>query len=252
MKRLALPMYDIHHPNTQALSAKLAQRLQADVEWPKDLLKHWRASDLLLSQTCGYPLMTQLPEVQLVGAFTLSAPGCDGARYRSWLVARAEDEDRALADFRGRRAVANSLDSHSGYNALRYLIAPLAQDGRFFSATTLSGSHRQSLADLRAGKADIAAIDCVTWALLRRHAAQELAGLAIIGETPLCPAPPLITAAQTDAQTLATLRDELARLAKEKAARASFITGFTVPTREAYQEIVRWEQQAAALGVTAL
>ena len=196
--------------------------------------------------------MTQLPDVQLVGAFELSAPGCDGARYRSWLVAREEDGNRALADFRGRRAVANSLDSHSGYNALRYLIAPLAQQGRFFRATQLSGSHRQSLAHLRAGKADIAAIDCLTWALLQRHAAHELAGLAIVGETPLCPAPPLITSAQTDEKTLTTLRRVLTQLVEEKAARASFITGFTVPDRAAYQEIMRWESQAAALGVTAL
>jgi len=196
--------------------------------------------------------MTQLPEVQLVGAFELSAPGCRGAHYRSWLVAREEDENSALADFRDRRAVANSADSHSGYNALRYLVAPLAQDGRFFSTTHFSGSHRQSLADLRDGKADIAAIDCLTWALLRRHAAHELAGLAIVGETPLSPAPPLITSAQTDAGTLATLRRVLSQLATGKAARASFITGFTVPDRTAYREITRWEEQAAALGVTAL
>ncbi|MEG9453857.1 MAG: PhnD/SsuA/transferrin family substrate-binding protein, partial [Pantoea piersonii] len=178
--------------------------------------------------------------------------GCDGARYRSWLVARQEDEDCALADFRGRRAVANSVDSHSGYNALRYLIAPLAQAGRFFSSTLLSGSHRQSLADLRAGKADIAAIDCLSWALLRRHAPHELAPLAIVGETPLCPAPPLIASAQTDAQTLATLRRVLTQFAEEKAARDSFISGFTVPERAAYNEIKRWEEQAAAHGVTCL
>lgn len=216
------------------------------------MLAHWRASDLLLSQTCGYPLMTQLPDVQLVGAFELSAPGCRGACYRSWLVAREEDENSALADFRGRRAVANSLDSHSGYNALRYLIAPLAQRGRFFSTAHLSGSHRRSLAYLRDGRADIAAIDCVTWALLRRYAAHELAGLAIVGETPLCPAPPLITSAQTDARTMATLRRVLAQFVKKKAARDSFITGFTVPDRAAYQQIISWEEQAAALGVTAL
>ncbi|MEG9454720.1 MAG: phosphate ABC transporter substrate-binding protein, partial [Pantoea piersonii] len=78
MKRLSLPMYDIHHPDTRALTGILAQRLRAEVEWPADLLAHWRADDLLLSQTCGYPLVTMLPDVQLVGAFQLSAPGCDG------------------------------------------------------------------------------------------------------------------------------------------------------------------------------
>ncbi|MBA2814678.1 phosphate/phosphite/phosphonate ABC transporter substrate-binding protein [Candidatus Pantoea persica] len=196
--------------------------------------------------------MTVLPEAQLVGAFQLSAPDCEGMRYRSWLVARQEDALHALADFRGRRAVANSVDSHSGYNALRYVITPLSARGRFFSALRLSGSHRRSLACLCAGETDLAAIDCLTWALLWRHAASELQGLAIIGETPLYPASPLITSAQTDAQMLATLRRVVAQVAEEKAARDSFISGFAVPERTDYQEILRWEEDAAALGVTAL
>lgn len=40
-----------------------------------------------------------------------------------------------------------------------------------------SGSHRQSLRELQQENADIAAIDCVTYALLQRHQPQALAGL---------------------------------------------------------------------------
>ncbi len=39
-----------------------------------------------------------------------------------------------------------------------------------------SGSHRQSLRELQQENADIAAIDCVTYALLQRHQPQALAG----------------------------------------------------------------------------
>ena len=123
-------MYDIDHASTRRLTATLttllAQRdVQADVEWHDDLLPHWRDDNLLLSQTCGYPLAELLPEVQLVGAFHSVAPGCKDLRYRSWLVVRGEEAHRTLADFYDRRAVCNSADSHSGYNALRYVIAPL-------------------------------------------------------------------------------------------------------------------------------
>ena len=226
------------------------------MSWPQDLLPHWRDDQLLLSQTCGYPLVELLPDVQLVGTFLSSAQGCDGQRYRSWLVVRSADENLTLSDFRGRRAVCNSNDSHSGFNSLRYVIAPLAQDGTFFSATRFSGSHRQSLAALRAGEADIAAIDCITWALLRRNFPQELAGLEIIGETPLCAALPLITSAKTSAATLEKLRSALSELTSDKRYQdllaESLIGGFSVTEREFYDEVQAWEKQAAALGVTAL
>lgn len=226
------------------------------MSWPQDLLPHWRDDQLLLSQTCGYPLVELLPDVQLVGTFLSSAQGCDGQRYRSWLVVRSADENLTLSDFRGRRAVCNSNDSHSGFNSLRYVIAPLAQDGKFFSATRFSGSHRQSLAALRAGEADIAAIDCITWALLRRNFPQELAGLEIIGETPLCAALPLITSAKTSAATLEKLRSALSELTSDKRYQdllaESLIGGFSVTEREFYDEVQAWEKQAAALGVTAL
>ena len=230
--------------------------VQVEVAWPSDLLPHWRDEDLLLSQTCGYPLVALLPNVQLVGAFQSSAQGCAGLRYRSWLVTRADDENLTLADFRGRRAVCNSNDSHSGYNALRHVVAPLAQQGKFFSDVQFSGSHRQSLAALRAGHADIAAIDCITWALLRANFPDALRDLAIIGETPLCAALPLITSAQTSADTLEKLRSALSELTGAKRYQpllaAQLIGGFEVVDRAFYSEVQDWEQQAAALGVTAL
>jgi ABC-type phosphate/phosphonate transport system substrate-binding protein len=254
-------MYDINHQATvgliTALTTLLKQRdVLADVAWPPELLPHWRDNNLLLSQTCGYPLVELLPDVQLVGTFQSSAQGCDGLRYRSWLVARKEHQSLMLSDFRGRRAVCNSNDSHSGYNSLRYVIAPLAKEGKFFSETHFSGSHRQSLAELRAEQADIAAIDCITWALLRRNFPAELADLEIIGETPLCAALPLITSAKTDAQTIEKLRSALSELTSDPRYQhllaESLISGFSVTERAFYDEVKAWKNQAAALGVTAL
>ena len=253
---LALPMYAIHPPATQALMqamvALLAQHgITAEPVWPDDLLTHWQDDRLLLSQTCGYPLVSQLPEVQLVGAFHYHAPGCIGRDYRSWLVAR--DKQATLADFDGQRAVANSMDSHSGYNALRLMAA---LQGVTFSQLLLSGGHRQSLAALRDSQADIAAIDCVSWALLARYAPDELRGLHIIGETPAAPGLPLITAVSTSAGWLATLRMTLRQLVSDPAWRDvcddNLIGGFSPVLRDDYQGVLAWEQQAATLGVTRL
>ena len=162
-ERMTFPMYAIHRQQTQALwqavQSLLAERgvmVAGDppAADPGDLLAHWRQPTLLLSQTCGYPLVTQLPEVQTVGCFHYAAPGCEGRRYRSLLVVREADSHRMLGDFLGRRAVCNAEHSQSGYNVLRKMVAPLSREGRFFSAVMFSGSHRQSLRELQQENAD--------------------------------------------------------------------------------------------------
>ncbi|MBF2789275.1 MULTISPECIES: phosphate/phosphite/phosphonate ABC transporter substrate-binding protein [Enterobacter] len=246
---LAFPMYAVDRADTRALwlavKGLLAARgvsVDRDPGWPEsDLLTHWKQPALILSQTCGYPLVTQLPDVQVVGCFHYAAPGCEGSQYRSFLVVREEDGHLTLADFRGRRAVCNSADSQSGYNALRKIVTSLASGGPFFAQTSFSGSHRQSLIDVKRGAGDIAAIDCVTWALLQRHEPERLAGLAIIDHTPLTPGLPLIASPNTSPETLNAIRDALHELVDAPEYRevrdAVLIDGFSVVTREAYASL---------------
>ena len=87
-ERMTFPMYAIHRQQTQALwqavQSLLAERgvmVAGDppAADPGDLLAHWRQPTLLLSQTCGYPLVTQLPEVQTVAASTTLRPVAKGA-----------------------------------------------------------------------------------------------------------------------------------------------------------------------------
>lgn len=263
MNNIALPMYDVSPPETAALGGALCELLatrglQAQQIWPQsDLLTHWRRDDLLLSQTCGYPLVTQLPDVQLVGCFHYLAPGCEGFRYRSLLVARDEEHGTSLADFRGRRAVCNSADSQSGYNVLRYLVSQLPGEGRFFAQTPhFSGSHRQSLVALHNRTADIAAIDCVTFALLQRYEPSLLRGLSVIAQSPPAPGLPLMTAQQTSAVTLASIREALQQLVSDARFReicaAALIGGFSVVTRQDYSVLLTWRDEATARGVTQL
>jgi len=235
---IAFPMYDIQPAATDAL-AKAVQRYFPGARFQRlgDLLSHWRDADLLLSQTCGYPLVTLLPDVQVVGQFHYTAPGCEAGNYRSMLMARREDAGQSLADFRGRIAAANSPDSQSGYHALRN---STGHDDAYFRSIVWSGSHRQSLALLQNGTADLAAIDCVSLALFERYLPQALSGLKAIGETALTPGLPLITSKHTSAETLATLREILGRLAKEKdIAEPLLIGGFSPASRRDYDVILK-------------
>lgn len=242
--KIALPMYDLWRPDTVALGDALRdllaiRGLPVEQIWPHDDLKaHWQRSDVLLSQTCGYPLVTQLTHVQTVGCFHYLAPGCEGFCYRSWLVVREDDHHKTLADFRAHRAVCNAKDSQSGYRALRKMVAQLPNAESFFAALHISGSHRQSLIDVAQNRADIAAIDCVTWALLKRHTPSVLQGLAVIGQSPLTPGLPLITAQQTSAATLESIRDALRQLVSDAhyqdVCATSLIGGFSEVSRQDY------------------
>jgi len=262
---ISLPMYGVVPGDVEQFWRALRQQLiqlsgERDyplaLHWPGELLAHWQQPDLLLSQTCGFPLVEFLPQVQLVGTFSYDAPGCSGPYYRSFLVVRDEDRLASLSDFRGRRAAFNSTDSQSGYNSLRALVAPLAEKGQFFGLAVESGGHRQSLELVRQGQADIAAIDCVTLELLRRYQPQELEGLCIIGETAAAPGLPLIASASTPPETLSllclALLETVAHPPNEALCERLLIHHFSVLPREEYQVIQQMKEQARQRGVTGL
>jgi ABC-type phosphate/phosphonate transport system substrate-binding protein len=234
----AFPMYDVHPAGTDALAAAIQRRFpDARFQRPTDLLAHWQRDDLLLSQTCGYPLVTLLPDVQVVGCFHYTAPGCEGINYRSQLVVRQAEAGKTVRDFRGQVAACNSKDSQSGYHALR---TSVGHDDAFFRSIVWTGSHSQSLSALQRGAADIAAIDCVSLALLARYEPQALTGLTVMGETALTPGLPLIASRHTSTQTLNALREALTEIANEaEIAEPLLIGGFSPASRRDYDVILK-------------
>jgi ABC-type phosphate/phosphonate transport system substrate-binding protein len=156
----------------------------------------WLSPHLLLTQTCGYPLMTALRgRVRLIGRPRYELPEVSGGQHCSLILGRAVDARYSLGDFRHSRGVINSGDSNSGMNLLRQRLAPLQLDGRFFASVGISGGHRESLRWLRENLADLAAIDSVTFAYIARHAPEEVSGLRVVALSALSPTLPFITAA---------------------------------------------------------
>lgn len=262
----SLPMYRAQSPQVSDLwvhlRALIRQRGMVDcpelLVLPDDLHRHWHDESLLISQTCGYPLMTELFEqVQVIGALAYGVSGCEGVMCRSQLVARTHAAGPThLADFRGKTVVINSKTSQSGYNSLRALVAPLAVNGSFFGTCLESGSHLQSLVHVGAGLADIAAIDCVTLAGIAKYQPEVLSGLTVIGQTDPYPGLPLITSNQTSAAHLQLLREAIEELVtsplSQPACAALFITGFQALSFADYQICLDMRDQARALGVTTL
>ncbi|MFO1046406.1 MAG: PhnD/SsuA/transferrin family substrate-binding protein [Geminicoccaceae bacterium] len=241
----------------QCLARELAARgiaAPAELDRRADHRAVWHEPRLLLSQTCGYPYAAHLRgKVRLVATPCYRADGHADAHYRSLLLVRRDDPADGLADLRGRRVAFNELDSQSGHNTLRAVVAPLAQDGRFFAASLATGGHRASIAAVTEGRADLCAVDCVTWALLCRHEPERTGKLRPIGWTAVAAALPLITAWDGPVDAL---RAALAAVAADPglaaAREALLLDGFAIRDDADYDRILLMEQDAIARGYPAL
>lgn len=222
MSVASLPMYDLPELRgvTDAWWRGLAGafRKEGIADVPASLDRRtihgevWLVSDLLFSQTCGYPLMHALRgRVELVATPCYSAAGCSGSDYCSVVVVSANDPVADVAGLRGRRCAINSHDSQSGANVFKALIAGVGARERFFGSVTVTGGHAASLARVAAREADVAAIDCVTHALLARYRPAALAGTRELCRTASAPCLPYITRGGAGADLPRRLRAGLGR-----------------------------------------
>jgi ABC-type phosphate/phosphonate transport system substrate-binding protein len=213
----------------------------------------WLDPRLLLAQTCGFPYVRHLRgRVRLVATPVYGFPGGEGAERRSVVVVAADAPFAGVEDLRGARAAINDPGSNSGANLLAALVAPLARDGRFFATVTVTGGHRESLAAVAAGRADVAAIDSVTFGLLARHAPAEVAGVRVLCETPGGPGLPLITRGEATDEEVLELREALADVlvdAELAAARETLgLVGVEMLGDADYAVLARYSDEAAARG----
>ena len=258
----SLPMYDLA-PLTdatdawwQALAEALRRHGLAGVPEALDRgdrYAHWAAPDLLLSQSCGYPLTFAFADrLQLLAVPFHDAPHCRGPEYCSLVMVREASPAGGIEGLRGARVAVNGFDSQSGCNALRAAVAPFASQGRFFAETIASGSHAASLAMVAAGAADVCAIDAVLHALLSDAMPEALTGLRVLAKTAHAPNLPYVTCAGRGAGEVEAMRLALLEVAADPALaslrRRLRIAGFTLLPRQAYRPIAAMEREAAALG----
>lgn len=213
----------------------------------------WRSPELLLGQTCGYPLTHALAGiVRPVATPVYTAAGCSGAEYCSFIVVSADNAATGIADLRGAVCTYNARDSQSGYNALRAAIAPLAGGQTFFSRVFASGGHAVSIELVASGQADVCAVDCVTHALLAKHRPAALAGTRILAATAKAPGLPYVTRAGADEERLRRLREGLLAAAEDSrlagARDALLLAGMQVLELDAYGCIDDMEEAARAAG----
>jgi ABC-type phosphate/phosphonate transport system substrate-binding protein len=248
----SLPMYD--WPEVQwahdALWSAIAERLNArGIAAPETLDRTrpsedvWHDPGLVLSQTCGWPFATRLKDrVQLVGTPHYAVEGCRGPYYCSMIVVRKSDPARWFSELKGARAAINSGDSLSGYIAFLPTLNGL---GGPPSPTEWleTGSHRESLRAVAEGRADIAAIDAVCWALAKEFETEAVRDLRVMAQTALRPGLPYIAAGWRERADLTPIRQAIAEAADsdrlKAVRRALFLDGISDIEAPEYQSMVQ-------------
>ena len=141
----------------------------------------WRHSALLLAQTCWGPMELGLAaHVRVIGQPDYSAfEGGQGGFYASAIVMRGGETRRQappdggeailpLEAMRGARLAFNGPDSMSGIIALTRDLEAAGEGLGLFADRIETGAHRASVVAIADGRADVCAVDCRTWDLVRR------------------------------------------------------------------------------------
>lgn len=191
-------LHDAHLRYWALIRAELAARgvpAPATLSNDADPFAVWTDPALVLSQTCGMPYRTRLHgHVTLIGTPDYGLEGCAPGHYNSPIVVRKDDPRGTLTDYKKAGFAYNDTHSQSGFVSIYNTVKPL---GFWFSDRRLSGGHQASARMVAEGRADIAALDAVTWALIRRYD-DFAADLRVLEWTAPTPGLPYIAARTAD------------------------------------------------------
>lgn len=200
----SLPMYD--RPENaaahDALWAGTRDRLRAaGIDAPEaldrttDHVAGWARDDLVLGQICNLPFRAwHRTRLRPLGCADHGLEGTPPGHYRSGFIVRADDPARSVEAAAGCRFALNDPMSHSGWGAPH---AWATARGLELRPTLVTGSHRESLAAVADGRADLAAIDLVSWRMFERWE-PAAARVRIIGVTDASPGMTFVTGPRHD------------------------------------------------------
>jgi len=213
--------------------------------------------NLIMAQTCGYPLVTRWAKTHdPIAVAVFDVPGCtsDTGQYSSWFVTHADYPANSLQQFRGTRVALNSDNSNSGMNVLRYAISQFASAEPFFSERLLTGGHKQSMSAVAEGRVDLAAIDVVTYALINELEPELCRQLKIIGQSELTTGLPFICAKHSDLNQdeLWFAMNQAVENMDPKARKLLHLSGFNPVSIRDYAKIKQLEEDAVVAGYPTL
>lgn len=159
-------------------------------------------------QICGITF-ANAPAGQLryLATMVADAPSVPAGHYNSLLVTPRDGGLASPAAFDSARhkAVINETGSFSGNLTFAAHMAANCNTG--LGAVMRSGAHIKSIGMVARGEADLAAIDRISFSLASRTVPEDVAAVAVIGETAPYPGVPFVADANLPEDVIAGLRD---------------------------------------------
>lgn len=220
------------------------------VEWraPAPLGELWKRSDMGLVFLCGRPYVQAGARHCIIGA-PLGPDSGEKAVYRTLLLARAGSGWTKVEESFGARLGHMGAHSQSGYNALRFLLAPHASGRKLYAESVELETPAACLNALREGRVDVVPLDSYFYHLLVSARKELREELVILGRSPLTAMPFLAASPEAEDAVVAALRGALAEWSLapggEELRRALCMKGFSLPSVSDYAVLA--EQEAAAL-----
>ena len=223
---------------------------------PLPLPALWARRDLGCAFMCGYPLAHATPSPVVLAAPVPSPPAYGGRPiYWTDLVVRADSPYARLTDLFGRRIGWTTMESQSGYHALRTLFAPYAAARGTPLFTVAVGplvTPRAVIAAVLDGTADAGPLDSYWHDLLRAHEPEVAGELRTLVTTTPGPIPAFVAAstiAAADAHRLSTALLAVAAAPELAPARATLLLeGFAPRTVADYATLQNRAAEADASG----
>jgi ABC-type phosphate/phosphonate transport system substrate-binding protein len=243
----------------RALFAAVGERAGVDLQWlehppPKPLAELWQRDDVACAFICGYPWSTWRGDGRPAPlAVPLPSNPLSAGRPQYWsdVAVRADSRFGSLDDLLGTRMAYTIVESQSGHQALRAMLADRAQGGALFARTVGPLVTPRRVVDaVLAGDADAGPLDSYWHDLLRRHEPDVAAQLRVVARTPPTPMPFVAAVPAIAADVRARLTAAL--LAAPVDADALQIDGFAAVDAAAYAVLVERAAQADQAGYSRL
>jgi len=180
----------------------LARNLDPNLALPVNFLNTVNKKDILsnkarISHICGLPLVSQFQK-KLIPLCTphFDLDELEGPNYFSYFMVSKASLINSVKETKGLVAAINSHDSHSGTNVFRSEIEFTKKLGLFddfYKKIVITGSHKNSIENIISHEVDIACIDAISYANIKRAEPEIADELRIIGRSIISPAPPFVT-----------------------------------------------------------
>jgi ABC-type phosphate/phosphonate transport system substrate-binding protein len=173
-------------------------------------MEAWARPDLTLSQICNLPYRARFQgKVTLIAACDYGLEGAGPGLYYSVLLVRRDDPARTLSEAAGYPMAINEPLSQSGWGAPAQFAAA---QGLRLNPVLRTGTHAQSMQAVAEGRADLAALDAISFRNFCGH--NPFADrVRILARTHTSPGMTMITRAGEDpAPYRAAIAEAIARL----------------------------------------